>query len=101
MISKFTESLKFYCLTVAWFHFSLLYIYFPVVMSLIILGLIPFILFFLVFLLIDKIHRESGFTDSNLERMMVAFDPHTTTTPMAAYLYTMESPLDLDYDLYN
>tara|TARA_B100000900_G_C20558848_1_gene707985 strand:- start:437 stop:649 length:213 start_codon:yes stop_codon:yes gene_type:complete len=70
-------------------------------MSLIILGLIPFILFFLVFLLIDKIHRESGFTDSNLERMMVAFDPHTTTTPMAAYLYTMESPLDLDYDLYN
>ena len=101
MISKFTESLKFYCLTVAGFHFSLLYIYFPVVMSLIILALIPFILFFIVFLLIDKIHRESGFTDSNLERMMVAFDPHTTTTPMATYLYAMESPLDLDYDLYN
>ena len=55
-------------------------------------------------LLINKIHNESGFTSSNLERMMVAFDPHTTSTPMAAYLYTMNSPLDLDYldyDLYN
>ena len=70
----------------------------------IVLGLIPFIMFFLVFLLINKIHNESGFTSSNLERMMVAFDPHTTSTPMAAYLYTMNSPLDLDYldyDLYN
>ena len=55
----------------------------------------------MVFLLINKIHNESGFTASNLERMMVAFDPHTTTTPMAVYLYTMDSPLDLDYDLYN
>tara|TARA_Y100001937_G_scaffold118855_1_gene173762 strand:+ start:587 stop:808 length:222 start_codon:yes stop_codon:yes gene_type:complete len=73
-------------------------------MSMIVLGLIPFIMFFLVFLLINKIHNESGFTSSNLERMMVAFDPHTTSTPMAAYLYTMNSPLDLDYldyDLYN
>tara|TARA_B100000575_G_scaffold289845_1_gene292406 strand:+ start:738 stop:959 length:222 start_codon:yes stop_codon:yes gene_type:complete len=73
-------------------------------MSMIVLGLIPFIMFFIVFLLINKIHNESGFTSSNLERMMVAFDPHTTSTPMAAYLYTMNSPLDLDYldyDLYN
>ena len=73
-------------------------------MSMIVLVLIPFIMFFLVFLLINKIHNESGFTSSNLERMMVAFDPHTTSTPMAAYLYTMNSPLDLDYldyDLYN
>ena len=73
-------------------------------MPMIVLGLIPFIMFFLVFLLINKIHNESGFTSSNLERMMVAFDPHTTSTPMAAYLYTMNSPLDLDYldyDLYN
>ena len=55
----------------------------------------------MVFILINKIHNESGFTQSNLERMMSAFDPHTTTTPMAVYLYTMDSPLDIDYDLYN
>ena len=55
----------------------------------------------MVFLLLDKIHRESGFTSTNFERMMCAFDPHTTTTPMAVYLYTMDSPLDIDYDLYN
>ena len=52
---------------------------------------------FLVFLLIEKIYRESGFTEYEIERIMCAFDPYTTTTPMAAYLYTMESPLDLDY----
>jgi len=53
----------------------------------------------MVFLLITKIHNESGFTDYDYERMMVAFDPVTTTTPMASYLYAMESPLDLDYDI--
>ena len=55
----------------------------------------------MVFILINKIHNESGFTRTNFERMMCAFDPHTTTTPMAVYLYTMDSPLDIDYDLYN
>jgi len=47
----------------------------------------------------EKIYRESGYTEYEIERMMCAFDPYTTTTPMAAYLYTMESPLDLDYDI--
>ena len=70
-------------------------------MSIITLFCIPFAIFFMVFLLINKIHNESGFTSSNLERMMVAFDPHTTSTPMAAYLYTMDSPLDIDYEFYN
>ena len=50
---------------------------------------------------LDKIHRESGFTSTNFERMMCAFDPHTTTTPMALYLYAMDDPLDIDYDLFN
>ena len=70
-------------------------------MLIITLFCIPFASFFIVFILINKIHNESGFTQSNLERMMSAFDPHTTTTPMAVYLYTMDSPLDIDYDLYN
>ena len=55
----------------------------------------------MVFILINKIHNESGFTSTNFERMMCAFDPHTTTTPMALYLYAMDDPLDIDYDLFN
>ena len=55
----------------------------------------------MVFILLDKIHRESGFTSTNFERMMATFEPHTTTTPMALYLYKMDDPLDIDYDLYN
>ena len=101
MISKYTSSLKLYCLAVVWCHFIILCVSFPLTMSIITLLSMPFAIIFMVFLLINKIHNESGFTASNLERMMVAFDPHTTTTPMAVYLYTMDSPLDLDYDLYN
>ena len=101
MISKYTSSLKTYCLAVAWCHFLLLCVSFPLTMSIITLFSIPFAIFFMVFILINKIHNESGFTQSNLERMMSAFDPNTTTTPMAVYLYTMDSPLDIDYDLYN
>ena len=55
----------------------------------------------MVFILINKIHNESGFTSTNFERMMCAFEPHTTTTPMALYLYAMDDPLDIDYDFYN
>lgn len=99
MISKYTASLKTYCLAVAWCHFLLLCVSFPLTMSVITLISMPFFIFFLVFLLIDKIHRESGFTNSNLERMMCVFDPHTTTTPMAVYLYA-DNPLDQDYGPY-
>ena len=101
MISKYTASLKTYCLTIVYCNFLLLCVSFPLTMSIITLLSMPFLIFFMVFLLINKIHNESGFTSSNLERMMVAFDPHTTTSPMATYLYTMDSPLDIDYDLYN
>jgi len=101
VLSKYTSSLKVYCLVVAWCHFVILYASFPITMSIITLFSIPFAIFFMVFILVNKIHNESGFTASNLERMMVAFDPHTASTPMAAYLYTMDSPLDIDYDLYN
>ena len=101
MISKYTSSLKTYCLTIVYCNFLLLCVSFPLTMSIITLLSMPFLIFFMVFLLINKIHNESGFTSSNLERMMVAFDPHTTTSPMATYLYTMDSPLDIDYDLYN
>ena len=101
MISKYTASLKTYCLTIVYCNFLLLCVTFPLTMSIITLFSMPFCIFFTVYLLIDKIHRESGFTNSNFERMMVAFDPHTTTTPMATYLYTFDDPLDIDYDLYN
>jgi len=101
VISKYTSSLKTYCLTIVYCNFLLLCVSFPLTMSIITLFSMPFLIFFMVFLLINKIHNESGFTSSNLERMMVAFDPHTTTSPMATYLYTMDSPLDIDYDLYN
>ena len=101
MISKYTSSLKIYCLAVAWCNFVILCISFPLTMSIITLLSMPLAIFFMVFILINKIHNESGFTSTNFERMMCAFDPHTTTTPMAVYLYTMDSPLDIDYDLYN
>ena len=101
MLSKYTTSLKIYCLAVVWCNFVILCLSFPLTMAIITLFSIPLAIFFMVFLLLDKIHRESGFTSTNFERMMSAFDPHTTTTPMAVYLYTMDSPLDIDYDLYN
>ena len=99
MVSKFTDSLRLYCLTIAGSQLSLLYVLFPLTMCIITLFCLPFVMFYMVFLLITKIHNESGFTDYDYERMMVAFDPVTTTTPMASYLYAMESPLDLDYDI--
>ena len=101
MISKYTSSLKTYCLAVAWCHFLLLCVSFPLTMSIITLLSMPLTIFFMVFLLLEKIHKESGFTRTNFERMMCAFDPHTTTTPMALYLYAMDDPLDIDYDLFN
>ena len=70
-------------------------------MSIITLLSMPLAIFFMVFILINKIHNESGFTSTNFERMMCAFEPHTTTTPMALYLYAMDDPLDIDYDFYN
>ncbi len=101
MLSKYTTSLKIYCLVVAWSNFVILCVSFPLTMSIITLFSIPFAIFFMVFILINKIHSESGFTSTNFERMMCAFDPHTTTTPMALYLTTMDDPLDIDYDLFN
>jgi len=97
VLSKFTESLRLYCLAVAGSQITLLYVLFPITMCVITLICFPFVMFFLVFLLIEKIYAESGFTESEIERIMCAFDPYTTTTPMAVYLYKMESPLDLDY----
>ena len=101
MLSKYATSLKIYCLAVAWCNFVILCVSFPLTMSILILFSIPFAIFFMVFILINKLHSESGFTSTNFERMMCAFDPHTTTTPMALYLYAMDDPLDIDYDLFN
>ena len=70
-------------------------------MAIITLLSMPLAIFLMIFILLDKIHRESGFTSTNFERMMATFEPHTTTTPMALYLYKMDDPLDIDYDLYN
>ena len=97
MLSKFTDTLRVYCLAVAGSQITLLYVLFPLTMCIITLVCLPFVMFYMVFLLIEKIYKESGFTEYDIERMMCAFDPYTTTTPMAVYLYTMESPLDLDY----